>query len=255
MNHGILSAMMALSAYLFFDNTKELPFHYITQTEYPICEWMNNTFCSRISYFVIAILIYYIYVQGTNILSIPVKDALQDPPENAIQGMGLGIGIAIISIMFNILSGFVEIKGINYEMFKFIPIIIIGMAMTGMTEELVFRALPINALRPYVSESLLVIGTAIIFGLVHVQYSVYYGIAACVAGLLLGYGFLKYGLFWAASFHTAFNTVETTFYSTMKYKVKNSFIAGERKTPDDDGVGTSLVELALFCFLKYTNYL
>jgi len=215
---------------------------------------MNGTFCGRISYFVVAVLIYYIYRESTVFLTMPVRDAWNDPPVNAFQGVAFGVGIALVSILSNILFGFVEVKGINYKMLKFLPVIILGMTLTGLTEELVFRALPINALRPYVSDSVLVVGTALLFGMVHVQYSVYYGVAAFVAGLLLGYGFLEYGLFWAAGLHAAFNAVETSFYSTMKYRVKNPVIAGERKTPDDDGVGTSLVELVLVCYLKYTNY-
>jgi len=255
MNHSILSAIMALIVYQLYDNMKELPFHYITQTEYPLCQFMNGSFCCRISYLVIAVILYWVYVQATESLSLPVKDALQDPPANAIHGIGIGAGMAILSIIFNILFGFVELKGINYDMLTHIPIIIVGMMMTGMTEELIFRALPINALRSYVSESLLVIGTACIFGIAHLQCSFQYAITAFVAGLLLGFGFLKYGLFWAAGLHASFNTVETVFYNTMKYKVKNQSIAGERKTPDDDGFGTSFVELAVLCFLKYTNYL
>jgi membrane protease YdiL (CAAX protease family) len=255
MNHGILSAIIALIVYHLYDNMKDLPFHYMTQTEYPICHLMNGTFCGRISYLLIAVIIYWVYIQATTALALPVNNALQDPPANAIHGIGIGAGIAILSIVISLLFGFVELKGINYDMLTTIPIIIFGMMMTGMTEELIFRALPINALRPYVSESLLVIGTACVFGMVHMQYSFSYGITAFIAGLLLGFGFLKYGLFWAAGLHASFNTVETAFYSTMKYKVKNPSIAGERKTPDDDGLGTSFVELALLCFLKYTNYL
>jgi len=216
---------------------------------------MNGTFCGRISYFIMILLVYSIYIQATTLVSIPVKNALQDPLNQGLSGLGIGTGIAITSIVLNLLFGFVELKGIDYGKMAFLPAILVGMMMTGFTEELWFRALPINALRNYVPDSLLVIGTALLFGFVHVEYSLYYGVSATVAGLLLGYGFIKYGLFWASGVHTAFNTVETSFYSVMKYKVHNPTMAGERKTPDDDGVLTSLVEAGFLALLKYTGYL
>ena len=252
---GIVSAVTALIAYMTYDTAKDLPFQYITQTDHALCHWMNGTFCGRISYLIMALLVYGIYTVTTKFVSIPVKNGLQDSLRNGLSGVGIGTGIALMSIEFNLLFGFIELKGIDYEKFVFLPVILLGMLMTGFTEELMFRALPINALRAYVPESLLVIGTALLFGFVHLQYSVYYGFAAFVTGLLLGYGFLKYGLFWASGFHTAFNTVETSFYSVMKYKVNNPSMAGERKTPDDDGVLTSIIEAGLFGLLKYTGYL
>jgi len=41
----------------------------------------------------------------------------------------------------------------------------------------------------------------------------------------------------------------------MKYKVINSTMAGERKTPDDDGALTGIVEAGLLGLLKYIGYL
>jgi len=252
---GFASAGMALVAYMAYNAMKDLPFNYITQTDHALCHWMNGTFCGRISYLIMLILIYGIYIQTATLASVPVKNAFQDPIKNGISGLGIGAGIAISSIVLNLLFGFIELKGISYEKFVFLPIILLGMTMTGFTEELLFRALPINALRGYVSDSLLIIGTALLFGFVHLEYSLYYGFAATISGLSLGYGFLKYGLFWASGFHTAFNTVETSFYSVMKYKVINSTMAGERKTPDDDGALTGIVEAGLLGLLKYIGYL
>ena len=254
-HNGLLSAGAALIAYLSFEYGKNIPFRYITQAEYTTCEWMNGTFCSRMSDFVMILLIYYVYIQAFTFSSLPIKNALQDPPRNAISGVCIGAGSAFISVVLNLLFGFIELRGIDYMKLLYVPIILIGMMFTGITEELLFRALPINALLPYVSESVLVIGTALLFGFVHMRYSLYYGFSAFIAGLLLGYGFLAHGLFWAAGFHTAYNTVETTFYSTTKYKVVSPFMAGERKTPDDDGLTTSLVETIIFCLLKYVGYL
>ena len=255
MSPELLSGILALSTYGTYEYGKDLPFHYITQTDHAICHWMNGTFCGRISYIVMAIIVYTLYIISTKALSVPVQNALQDPPKNGIAGLGIGATIATVSIFLNVLFGFIELKGIDYKKLALIPIIVTGMVMTGFTEELVFRALPINALRPYVSEHILVLGTALLFGYVHAGYSLYYGVSALIAGLLLGYGFLKYGLYWAAGLHTAFNTVETSFYTVFQYKVKNAFLAGERKTPDDDGLTSAFVEGLALLALKYTGYL
>lgn len=251
----LLSVGLAFLAYVTYNATEGAAFRYITQTDFPLCGWMNGTFCDRISKILTVLLVYYVYIQTSSALSVPATNAFQDPPKHAVEGVGIGAGIAVTSIVLSLLFGFVDLKGIDFEKLVYAPIIVVGMLMTGCTEELVFRALPINALRPYVPESLLVLGTALLFGFVHLEYSLYYGFAAFVAGLLLGSGFLKHGFFWAAGLHAAFNTVETTFYSSMKYKIKNPLMAGERKTPDDDGVMTSIVELAALLGLKYMNYL
>ena len=157
-----------------------------------------------------------------------------------------------LSIIANIVFGFIELKGIDYRKLSVYPVI--GMLMTGFTEELIYRALPINALRSYLSDDVLVGLTALFFGYIHSQ-SLYYGISAALFGLLTGYGFLKYGLYWAAALHAASNTVETMFYSVIKYKVKNPVMAGLRSTPDDDGTTTSLIQLIVLIVLKYIGYL
>ena len=46
-------------AYNIYNYIKDLPFSYITQTNYGLCEKMNNTFCIRISYFIVAIVLYF----------------------------------------------------------------------------------------------------------------------------------------------------------------------------------------------------
>jgi len=251
----ILSPLLAFITYTLHGYVKTIPFSYITQNDYAICHWMNDTFCSRISSFVAIICIYFAYLQAIQVLSLPTKNALADPPRNGFEGAYIGAGCAILSFALNNIFGFLDIKDINPLALLNIPIIMLGMIMTGVTEELLFRAIPINALLPYLSKDIIVIGTALLFGYVHASYSVYYAFSTCISGLLLGYGFVSHGFFWAAGFHTAYNTVETTAYTTCKYKVKNPFMAGERKTPDDDGITSSIVELVVFGMLKYVGYL
>jgi hypothetical protein len=49
--------------------------------------------------------------------------------------------------------------------------------------------------------------------------------------------------------------VEASFYTVFKYKVNNKLMAGERTTPDDDGLTSGLVELAALIGLKSSGYL
>ena len=243
---------IAMTAFLAYKWAKDLPFNYITQTDYDLCKWLNGSFCSRIASTVAAILVYTLYLQSSTAVQKPVRNALQDPLSQGLDGAIIGAGIMGLSIIANIVFGFIELKGTDYGKLSVYPVI--GMLMTGFTEELMYRALPINALRPYLSDNTIVGLTALLFGYIHSQ-SLYYGISAALFGLLTGYGFLKYGLYWAAALHAASNTVETLFYSVFKYKVKNPVMAGLRSTPDDDGTTTSLIQLIVLIVLKYIGYL
>jgi len=242
---------IAMATFLFYKGIKDLPFSYITQTDYDICKWLNGSFCSRIASIVVAVLVYSMYLQISTAVQKPVKNSLRDPLPPGLDGALIGAGIMGLSIVANIVFGFIELKGIDYGKLTVFPLI--GMLMTGFTEELMYRALPINALRPYLSDDVLVGLTALLFGYIHSQ-SLYYGISAFLFGLLTGYGFLKYGLYWAAALHASSNTVETMFYSVFKYKVKNPVMAGLRSTPDDDGTTTSLIQLLALFGLKYVGY-
>jgi membrane protease YdiL (CAAX protease family) len=234
---------------------RDIPFNYITQKDFDLCKMMDGTFCSRTSFFIFTTTLYSIYGSVCKYLALPVKNALQDSPYKFIDGAVIGLIISVTSILLNILSGFIEITDIDYKKIWFIPAIIIGMLFTGTTEEILYRALPINALRPYISENILVPITALLFGYVHSGNSLYYGLTTTITGLLLGYGFLKYGLYWAIGLHSKFNMLETSFYTVFKYKVNNKLMAGERSTPDDDGLMSGLIELAVLIGLKSSGYL
>jgi membrane protease YdiL (CAAX protease family) len=95
---------------------------------------------------------------------------------------------------------------------------------------------------------------ALFFGYLHSTYSLQYGVAAFLSGLLLGYGFLKHNIYWSMGLHSAFNTIETGFYTVADVSVKNGFMAGERKTPDDDG-NTSSILTVIFLGLQYVNWI
>ena len=87
---------------------------------------MNNTFCIRISYFIVAILLYLLTIKFINI-TLP-----QDSPKivNTITndkvsyfGFGslVGTGISVLSYFFNIILGFSSFNGFknNYSLISF----------------------------------------------------------------------------------------------------------------------------------------
>ena len=59
--------VIVIFAYNIYNYVKDLPFNYITQTNYDLCKKMNNTFCIRIAYFVMAIVVYLITIKYINI--------------------------------------------------------------------------------------------------------------------------------------------------------------------------------------------
>ena len=59
--------IVVIIAYNIYNYIKDLPFSYITQTNYELCKKMNSTFCIRIAYFVIAIIVYLITIKYINI--------------------------------------------------------------------------------------------------------------------------------------------------------------------------------------------
>jgi len=60
---------------------------------------------------------------------------------------------------------------------------------------------------------------------------------------------LIYGLFWCIGFHWLFNFVETCLYTFTKTVPINKTMAGERKTPDDDGLTTTIVESVFIIYM------
>jgi membrane protease YdiL (CAAX protease family) len=234
-------------AYMSWNYLKDLPFSYITQSEIPFCEFLNGSFCVRIAYFVAAIAVYLLFVALTG-----VSNVLKAPIASGLAGAGVGAGLSAASILLNLLFGFIQIKGIDTTQLYQIPIILVGMLMTGVTEELLYRALPYHALSSFVGPHTYAFLSSLFFGYMHSGYSLYYGVTAFMTGLLLAYGFLKKNIFWSIGLHSAFNTLESSFYTVANYSVKNKLMAGERKTPDDDGLTTSLITPILLA-LQYID--
>ena len=250
-------------AYNIYNYVKDLPFSYITQTNYALCGEMNNTFCIRISYFVVAILLYLLTIKYINI-TLPqdtpkiVNTITNDKPSYFGFGSLIGSGISILSYIFNIILGFSSFNGFKnnsiFAITKSLTTIFTGMMMTSFSEELIYRGLLIGVTKQFLNTNICVFLSALVFGYVHVKCSFKYGIAAFITGILLGFGYLHYGLYWCVGLHALFNFIETSLYTITNTKVTNKLMGGERKTPDEDGMMTPLVELIVLYSLYYFGY-
>ena len=255
--------VIVIVAYNIYNYIKDLPFHYITQTDFSLCKKMNNTFCIRISYFVMAIVLYLLTIKFIN-LTLPedapkvINAVTNDKPSFFGFGSLIGGGISALSYIFNIIFGFSLFNGFKqksvYDTTKNLVTIFTGMTMTSVSEELIYRGLMIGVTKQFLNTNICVFLSALIFGYVHVKCSLKYGIVAFITGIILGYGYLHYGLYWCIGLHALFNFVETSLYTITNIKVINKVMGGERVTPDDDGMTTPLIELIVFYSLYYFGY-
>ena len=236
--------VIVIVAYIIYNHIKDLPFHYITQTNFSLCEKMNSTFCIRISYFVMAIVLYLLTIKFIN-LTLPqdapkvVNAITNDKPSFFGFGSLIGAGISVLSYIFNIILGFSSFN---------------GMMMTSFSEELIYRGLLIGVTKQFLNTNICVFLSALVFGYVHVKCSLKYGMVAFITGIVLGYGYLHYGLYWCIGLHALFNFVETSLHTITNIKVINKLMGGERVTPDDDGMMTPLIEIIVFLSLYYFGY-
>ena len=140
--------VIVIVAYNIYNYIKDLPFHYITQTNYGLCEKMNNTFCIRISYFVMAIVLYLLTIKFIN-LTLPedapkvINAVTNDKPSFFGFGSLIGGGISALSYLYNIIFGFSLFNGFKqnsvYDTTKNLITIFTGMTMTSVSEELIYR--------------------------------------------------------------------------------------------------------------------
>lgn len=254
----IIPFLLITISYIAYDYVKDLPFHYITQSNYTLCDKMNGSFCTRIAYLVMAIIVYFITIECLKITSTwqntpIVKNALtNDKVSNFGYGALIGGSIAMLAYIANNIFGFIDFKKYVSTSWNNILTILSGMILTGFTEEIIFRGLLIGGTKLFINSNISLLLSSLIFGYIHMGYSLVYGIAAFIKGILLGFGYLKYGLYWSAGLHAIFNFVETTLYTITKTKVVNKIMGGERKTPDDDGFTSSLIDMVfLYGLFKF----
>ena len=255
--------IIVIIAYNIYNYAKNLPFNYITQTNYDLCKKMNNTFCIRIAYFVTAIIVYLITIKYINI-TLPegapkiVNTITHDKSSYFGFGSFIGGTVSLLSYFFNIILGFSSFNGIKnislIDTTKNLTTIFTGMMMTSFSEELIYRGLLIGITNQFLNTKICILLSALVFGYVHVKSSLKYGIAAFITGIILGIGYLQYGLYWCVGLHALFNFIETSLYTLTNIKVINKVMVGERKTPDDDGLMTPLVEIVALYNLYYFGY-
>jgi len=252
----IVSILLAGLTFVSFDYVKNLPFHYITQTKYAICNEMNNDFCSRIANFFAMIIVYFIALTCFNAINIKLN---QDPIANVFSastvdfnlkmlafGSVVAVIVAVSVFSTNLALGFSKFKSFNQVSVQKLFVAFVGMFMNSVSEELLYRGVLVGFIAPFLQHPMLsVVASSLVFGYVHFQYSLFYGVSAIVSGVLLGLGFLQFGIWWCIGFHWLFNFVETGLNTICKTVSKNKLFAGERKTPDDDGITTPIIELGL----------
>ena len=243
--NALSAVIFALVGYYLFDSLKDRPFHYIFHSDYDICEKMNSTMCIRISYAFISFIVYFtsLYLINFIITDVKVKNTFHDNINFFASGSLIGISFATGSFLVNYLLGFIKINKFNPKEIAKAPIILSGMLLTGLSEELIFRGILIGFTKPFMNPAIGVIASAAYFGFVHYKYSLVYGISAFVFGLIVGISYVYYGIYYCIGFHSFFNFTETLLYTIANVTVKNKIMAGERKTPDDDGLTTSLLEV------------
>jgi membrane protease YdiL (CAAX protease family) len=254
--NALLSIILALIGYKLFDSLKDMPFNYISKSDYNICKKMNSSMCIRIAYGLMSLIVYFISLYALNftITDVKVKNTFNDNIKFFKTGSFIGLSFAIGSFLLNYLLGFVKINKFNLKEIVKAPIILSGMLLTGLSEELIFRGILIGFTKPFINPAISVIASAGYFGFVHYKYSPVYGISAFVSGLILGISYVYYGLYWCIGFHSLFNFMETFLYTIANVTVQNKIMAGERKTPDDDGLTTSLLEV-IYLFPLLLNFI
>jgi len=210
-----------------------------------------------------AIVLYFLTIKFIN-LTLPqdapkvINTITNDKPSFFGFGSLVGSGISILSFIFNIILGFSTFNGFKHnsvvDTTKNLITIFTGMMMTSFSEELIYRGLLIGVTKQFLNTNICVILSALVFGYVHVKSSFIYSIVAFISGIVLGLGYLHYGLYWCIGLHALFNFVETSLYTITNIKVSNKLMGGERKTPDDDGMMTVLVELIGLYSFYYFGY-
>ena len=233
----------SIFVFLLYDNVlKDLPFRYITQTKYQICK---NSFCTRFAYFVISIVTYLVAV-NCGFYKLENRLITTNIFNPFMIGSFIGIILPIVDFVVSTISGFIKITKLNNINFVEIWQIFLNMFLTSVTEEIIYRGILIGFMIPYVPVWISLIFSSLVFSYGHLQYSWMYALAAFSGGIILGIAFIQYGIYCSIGIHLFFNFMETFLYSIFVINVKNKLMAGERKTPDDGGVLTFLVEV---CFL------
>lgn len=112
------------------------------------------------------------------------------------------------------------------------------MALTATSVEIAMRGYILQTLKENWGTHWAVWMSALVFGGAYMGESYYYAYAAFVAGLLLGYAYAWYGIYYCIGWHFMWNFIESVFFSgkIIFFNVNDPFLAGDKAiTPDQEG--------------------
>lgn len=119
----------------------------------------------------------------------------------------------IITLCFVSLFEFLGLKGISIQLPELTPVFMIYAAFIGpIAEELIYRGFCIGNLKKY-GRIIAIVLSSIAFGLMHLNAAQFF--IGLFMGLILGYIFIEYSIFWAIIFHILNNFVLATLPSII----------------------------------------
>jgi len=155
---------------------------------------------------------------------------------------GIYGSILVISLIaISILTKTIVIKAVHLfpaDVFWTVLLYIFCMILTASSVEIAMRGYVLQTLKENWGTHLAVWMSAIVFGSVYLTESYYYAYAAFVAGLLLGYAYAWYGIYYCIGWHFMWNFIESVFFSgkIVVFEVNDIFLAGDKAiSPDQEG--------------------
>ncbi len=144
-------------------------------------------------------------------------------------------------ILLAIATQTVIIKAIHLfptDILSTVSLYIFAMALTAISEEIAMRGYILQTLKENLGTHWAVWASAIVFGAVHLSYSYYYAYAAFIAGLVLGYAYVWYGIYYCIGWHFMWNFIESVFFSgkIILFRINDTFLIGDKDiSPDQEG--------------------
>jgi len=152
-----------------------------------------------------------------------------------------GSVLVVALIAISIFTQTIVIKAVHLfpsDVFSTILLYIFCMILTASSVEIAMRGYILQTLKENWGTHLAVWISAAVFGSVYLGESYYYAYAAFVAGLLLGYAYAWYGIYYCIGWHFAWNFIESVFFSgkIVLFEVNDTFLAGDKMfSPDQEG--------------------
>ena len=180
------------------------------------------------------------------------------PVQTFLNGSLVGGGLVLLMISATLLTGAISVNALTWNPSAIIPTLLLyffAMLFTATSEELAFRGYSLSQLRAGIGNHGAVFVISILFGLLHLP-SMQYAFMAFLVGIILGYAFLLYGIYYVIGWHFCWNWIETVVFSgkIVDYQMNNILLAGNRlQSPDQEGILSYpiLIVAAIFYFMKF----